>query len=124
MYRRDVVAPQIPRDESWRRPVTVILTVLAGLWIIAVTASAQFAAWAVDQAFMLFDGNQLTGWGWFAPTVVSGVLAAVPALLLARIPRLPAARAAGRVWLLAVALSVPLGVLRGAVPVPLSLIHI
>jgi subtilisin family serine protease len=109
--------PQVPRDESWRGPVTVILAVFAGLWIVGVTALGQLAAWVADQAFNLLNGGQLPGWGWLLATVVSGVLAAVPAVLLALIPRLAAARAAGRVWALAIAVSVPLGVLRSVVPV-------
>ena len=106
-----------PRD-GWRGPVTVILTVLTGLWIAGVFGLAQFVTWGVEQYLQLDQGRELPGWGWLLGTVLATVFAVTPALLLALIPRLPTARAAGRVWTLATALCAVLGTVRAVVPVP------
>jgi Subtilase family len=97
--------------------VTVLLAVLTGLWVVAVLAGGQALGWGGEQIYEVLYGRALPGWGWFAVTFLSGLLAGLPALLLAAVPRLPAARAAGLLWTLGVIVSVVLGILRAVVPV-------
>jgi Subtilase family len=97
--------------------VTVLLAVLTGGWVVAVAVGGQLLGWGGEQVYGLVFGHALPGWGWLTVAVLTGLLAGLPALLLAAVPRLPAARAAGLRWLLAVVLSVVLGILRAVVPV-------
>jgi hypothetical protein len=110
--------PPPPPADGWRRPVTLLLTVLVGLWVVGTFAAAQLITWGAEQLYGIFYGSELPSWAWLVSAVLAGVLAGVPALLLALIPRLPAARAAGRIWTGAAAVSAVLGVLRAVVPVP------
>jgi hypothetical protein len=81
---------------------------------VALTTGAQVVVWLVDQV-LLATGGPMPGWAWPVTSLLDAALVAVPAALLATIPRSPAVRAAGRAWLTgAVALGV-LGLLR-AVP--------
>jgi hypothetical protein len=97
--------------------VTVLLAVLVGLWVVAIFVGGQAFGWGGEQIYEVLYGRALPGWGWLAVTILSGLLAGVPALLLAVVPRLPAARAAGLLWTLGAILSVVLGILRAVVPV-------
>ncbi|GAA1803718.1 S8 family serine peptidase [Planosporangium flavigriseum] len=95
----------------------MLLAVLGGLWIATVMAAGQVLAWGIEQAFAVTSGRELPRWGWLVSTLLSGLLAGVPALLLAVVPRMPAVRAAGRLWTRAVVAAVVLGVVRAGVPI-------
>lgn len=97
--------------------MTVLLAVLVGLWVVAVVVGGQALGWGGEQIYEVLYGRALPGWGWLAVAILSGLLAGVPALLLAVVPRLPAARASGLLWTLGAILSVVLGILRAVVPV-------
>lgn len=97
--------------------MTVLLAVLVGLWVVAVFVGGQALGWGGEQIYEVLYGRALPGWGWLAVAILSGLLAGVPALLLAVVPRLPAARAAGLLWTLGAIVSVVLGILRAVVPV-------
>ncbi|GII26057.1 hypothetical protein Pme01_56540 [Planosporangium mesophilum] len=112
--------PEPPRPgpaDGWRRPVTILLTVLVGLWVAGVLTTGQAAVWGAEQLRAMLVGRELPGWAWLLGSALSGLLAVVPALLLALVPRLPTARAAGRVWTRAVVAAVALGAVRGVVDV-------
>jgi hypothetical protein len=92
-------------------PGAIIATVFVGLWAVALTVVAQLAGWLSDQV-LLATGYATPPWFWPVLGLVNAVLVGLPAILLATIPRSPAARAAGRAWFLgALALGL-LGLLR------------
>jgi hypothetical protein len=95
----------------------VLLAVLAGLWVVAVFAVGQFVLWGLEQLYDTTYGREPPGWAWLLGAALSGLLAGVPALLLALVPRLPPVRAAGRLWTRAIVAAVALGVVRAVVPV-------
>ncbi|MGC9670831.1 S8 family serine peptidase [Planosporangium sp. 12N6] len=104
--------------DGWRYPVTILLTVLAGLWVAGVMAAAPLVVWGAEQLYESITSRVLPGWAWLLGSVLSGALAFLPPLLLACIPRLPAARAAGRVWTCATVAAVVLGLVRAGVTGP------
>jgi hypothetical protein len=111
------VPPARPGD-GWRGPVTVLLAVIVGLWVVGVVAGGQLIAWGAEQLYATVSGRYLPRWGWLASSVGSALLAGVPALLLALMPRMRVVRAAGRLWTRAILVTAVLGVVRAAVPVP------
>lgn len=109
--------PPAAGEDGWRGPVTVLLAVLGGMWVVAVVAAGQLITWGVEQLYAMTSGRELPGWGWLFGSALSGLLACVPALLLALVPRMPVVRAAGRLWTRAILAAVVLGVVRAAVGV-------
>nr|WP_310376783.1 S8 family serine peptidase [Catenuloplanes atrovinosus] len=87
--------PGPPRTNPW----PVVGAVFAGLWIAVVTVVAQWIGWFVEQLGQATTGDAPAGVAAICG-VVAAVLAAIPSLLLALLPRSPGVRAAGRAWLL------------------------
>ncbi|ASW56953.1 peptidase S8 [Plantactinospora sp. KBS50] len=75
----------------------VVAAVFAGLGAVVLTVVAQTLGWLVAQVLLIED-LPTPGWGRALPAVLAAALAGVPALLLARLPRSAAVRAAGRTW--------------------------
>jgi hypothetical protein len=71
----------------------------------------QAAGWLADQIFLQLDLPQ-PWWIWPVAGLILGVLAGLPALLLATIPRAPAIRETGRAWLCGAAVAAAGGVVR------------
>jgi hypothetical protein len=92
----------------------VVAAVLVGVWAAGVTVTLQAAGWLVDQLLVVYAGD-LPWWAWPAISLTNAVLVAVPATLLAFIPRSAAVRAVGRAWL---AGAVAVGLLGAARAVP------
>ncbi|NJC73631.1 S8 family serine peptidase [Planosporangium thailandense] len=95
----------------------MLLAVLVGLWVLATVTGGQVIAWGAEQLYAVLAGRDLPRWGWLASSLGSGLLAFVPAVLLAVVPRMPGARAAGRLWARAVVAGTALGLARAAVGV-------
>lgn len=93
----------------------MLAAVLVGLWAVAVTTGTQSIAWLTDQV-MLAVGEEISGPLWPIGGLINTLLVAVPAALVATIPRSAAVRAAGRAWLLAAALTGVFGFVR-AIPI-------
>ena len=93
----------------------MVAAVLVGLWAVAVAAVGEGGGWLVDQ-ILLVAGLPAQAWLWPVGSAVGATLVAVPAGLLAAVPRSPAVRAAGRVWLLGALALGALGFLR-AIPI-------
>jgi hypothetical protein len=122
-YRREMPQPLVPPPAPWPPPrppapdgsaaaVSVVAAGFAGLWMIGVAVLPQVGTWLVEQALEI-AGVPLTGWAWLAVAWASAALAAVPAVLLAVLPRVPGVRAAGRAWLTGALAMGVLGSLRG-----------
>lgn len=108
--------PAYPPARPSGGPWAVLAAVLVGLWAVGVTAGTQVVAWVVDQA-LLATGSDGSFPLWPVAGLINALLAGVPAVLLATVPKSAAVRAAGRVWLLAAAVLGLFGLLR-TVPVP------
>jgi subtilisin family serine protease len=80
----------------------IVATVLAGLWAVGVTVVIQAAGWTGMQ-LLLATGLPTPGWVWLIAVWLNAFLVGVPSLLLARIPRSPDVRSAGRAWLVGAA---------------------
>lgn len=93
---------------------SVVAAVTVGVWTVAVTVGIQTAGWLADQ-LLLISGLPQPAWGWQVASWLNALLVGGPAALLAVIPRGPAVRAAGRIWLLG---AVALGLLGSARAVP------
>nr|WP_051798959.1 S8 family serine peptidase [Catenuloplanes japonicus] len=87
--------PGPPRANPW----PVVGAVFAGLWFVAVTVTAQWIGWFVEQLGLATTGDATPGVAAICG-VVAAVLAAIPSLLLALLPKSVGVRAAGRAWLL------------------------
>ncbi|MFG1843892.1 S8 family serine peptidase [Micromonospora carbonacea] len=79
-------------------PWPVVAAAVAGCWTVAVVAPAELVGWLADQV-RLATGLDRVVWLWPVVAVVTVLLAGVPALLLALLPRSGAVRATGRAWL-------------------------
>ncbi|MBO4206682.1 S8 family serine peptidase [Micromonospora echinofusca] len=96
-------------------PLLVVATALLGCWTVAVTVGAQGYTWLFEQS-LLIAGQNPRQWEWSPTGALNTVLVALPAGLLAVLPRSAAIRAAGRVWFTGALLLAVLDALR-AVPV-------
>ncbi|MFC7550829.1 S8 family serine peptidase [Plantactinospora sp. GCM10030261] len=92
-------------------PWPVVAAVFVGLWAVAVAFGTQSVGWLVAQV-LLVSGIEQPGWSRSVPAVGGAILVAVPAALLAGLPRSVPVRAAGRVWLLGSAALAVLGLVR------------
>ncbi|WP_229401029.1 S8 family serine peptidase [Micromonospora okii] len=91
--------PPVPGPPPARPgPWPVVAAVLVGCWAVAVTVPAELVGWVADQ-FMMLSGLSRAAWLWPVAAVVTLLLAGVPVLLLALLPRPGAVRATGRAWL-------------------------
>ncbi|MER7267115.1 hypothetical protein ABT344_02195, partial [Micromonospora carbonacea] len=79
-------------------PWPVVAAAVAGCWTVAVVAPAELVGWLADQV-RLATGLDRVVWLWPVVAVVTVLLAGVPALLLALLPRSGAVRTTGRAWL-------------------------
>jgi subtilisin family serine protease len=77
-----------------------VFAVLLGIWIVATTTIVQVATWAVEQ-FLLVVGLAMPAWGWPLAVWANALVIGIPAILLARIAKRRALRAAGTSWALA-----------------------
>lgn len=88
----------------------VVAAVLLGLWIVGLTVVTQLGGWLTDQLLLLVGVDRLV-WLWPVTTVAVVVLAGVPTLLLALLPRSRVVRTVGQLWLVGLlvfgALSLP-----------------
>jgi hypothetical protein len=91
-YREGMTHPARPSAGA------VVAAVLVGVWAVGVTLVLQAAGWLVDQLLVIYAGD-LPWWAWPAISLTNAVLVAVPATLLAFVPRSTAVRAVGRAWL-------------------------
>lgn len=92
----------------------VVAAVFAGIGVVALVFFWQAAGWLTDQVLLQL-GLAQPWWVWPLIGLILAVLAGLPALLLALIPRSVALRQAGRAWLLGVAVATIGGLLR-AIP--------
>jgi subtilisin family serine protease len=76
----------------------VVAAALVGVWAVGVTVVLQVAGWLVDQLLVVYAGD-LPWWAWPVTSLTNAVLVAVPAALLAFIPRSAVVRGVGRAWL-------------------------
>lgn len=105
-------APAPARPGPW----PVVAAVLVGSWAVGLTVGTQAIGWLIAQV-LLASGMDEPAWLWPLLGLVNAALVALPAGLLAALPRSPAVRTAGRVWLLTgIGLGV-FGLLR-AIPLP------
>ncbi|MDI5941260.1 peptidase S8, partial [Micromonospora sp. DH15] len=79
-------------------PWPVVAAVLLGCWTVAVAVPGELVGWLADQV-RLATGLDRVVWLWPVVAAVTVLLAGVPALLLALLPRSGAVRATGRAWL-------------------------
>ncbi|HEU4424377.1 MAG TPA: peptidase S8, partial [Pilimelia sp.] len=93
----------------------IVAAVALGVWAVGLTVVVQGLGWLVDQ-ILLASGFTTPPWLWPLAAVVNALLVAVPAALLAIVPRSPAVRSAGRAWLLGAIALGGFGLLR-AIPV-------
>ncbi|MGN9910825.1 S8 family serine peptidase [Phytohabitans sp. LJ34] len=105
-----------PVPERPTSPWVVAAAAAIGVWAVVVTVLSQAVGWLADQV-LLVTGLDTPTWTWPVVAVVNAVLAGTPAVILAFVPRSPAIRTAGRVWLMGAAALAGLGLLR-AVPEP------
>ncbi|MFF5173940.1 S8 family serine peptidase [Micromonospora sp. NPDC000089] len=111
--------PDGPRSDDDGRsgsPWAVVVAALAGGWTATVVALLQASGWVADQ-LLLAGGRDRWVWLWPAVGVASALLAGLPALLLALLPRSAAVRSTGRVWLAAALALAVLAALRAVPPV-------
>jgi subtilisin family serine protease len=96
-------APPAPSSEitSQSGCLNAFLFAVAGVWVVGVTAIAQWVAWSYEQV-QLIDGTPPGGWFWVLVAVVQALLLALPAVPLAFFIRAPRFRAAYRTWALAI----------------------
>ncbi|MGW0436726.1 S8 family serine peptidase [Micromonospora sp. NPDC003197] len=94
----------------------VVAAVLVGCWAVFLTVTTQAIGWLIAQ-LLLASGIDEPAWLWPLVGVVNAALVALPAGLLAALPRSPAVRTTGRVWLVS---SIGLGVfgLLRTIPMP------
>ncbi|WP_407940378.1 S8 family serine peptidase [Micromonospora auratinigra] len=97
-------------------PWPVVAAVLTGCWAVLVTTAGQLVGWVVDQG-VLAAGLDRSLLVWPVVALVTVLLVGAPALALALLPRAPAVRATGRVWLAATLASGLLVLLRTVPPV-------
>src|SRR4051794_31939932 len=95
-----VPVPGAPWPPGPSRAVGVVLTVLAGVWLVAVTVAAHALGAAADQVIAVLEVHE-PWWLWPATGWLPAVLGAIPALLLATLSRLRWARVIGRGWVAA-----------------------
>ncbi|GAA2707585.1 S8 family serine peptidase [Micromonospora olivasterospora] len=111
------VPPPVPGPPPDRPgPWPVVAAVLAGCWTVAVTVPTELVGWLVDQT-LLAAGLDRAVWLWPAVALATVVLAGVPVLLLALLPRAGAVRAAGWAWLAGLLAFGALALLRALPPV-------
>ncbi|MGC1213469.1 MAG: peptidase S8, partial [Micromonospora sp.] len=79
-------------------PWALVAAVLTGCWAVLLTLVGQFAGWGVDQA-VLAAGLDRAVRAWPLVALGTVLLVGAPTLALALLPRAPAVRATGRVWL-------------------------
>lgn len=108
--------PYYPPARPQGGPWAVLAAVLAGLWAVGGTIGTQGVAWLIDQVLLATGTDRLLPL-WPVAGLVNALLAGVPAVLLATLPKSPAVRAAGRAWLLAATVLGLLGLLR-MIPMP------
>ncbi|MFC4997213.1 S8 family serine peptidase [Dactylosporangium cerinum] len=93
------------------RGLALALTIVLGLWAVAVTVAVHGGGWLVGQGLVAL-GSGLPRWFWPVAGWLVAVLVAGPALLLARLSPLPFARTAGLQWAITALLGGLLGTLR------------
>lgn len=76
----------------------MVAAVFTGVWAVLVTVVGQLAGWVFDQA-VLTAGRDRVVLLWPVIALVTVLLVGAPTLALALLPRSPAVRATGRVWL-------------------------
>lgn len=94
----------------------MVAAALVGAAAVALTVAAETAGWFVEQMLLILGFDQ-PAWTRPLASLVATLLVAIPAGLLAALPRSPGVRAAGRVWLLGATALAGFGLLR-AVPLP------
>jgi hypothetical protein len=87
----------------------------ASVWIIGVTVLVHLIGWSTDQV-LLIQGTPLPWYAWPLISWGHALLVALPVVPLAYFTREPRLQAVYRVWLLAIAFIVPLGLVR-ALPI-------
>lgn len=76
----------------------VVAAVFLGLWIVGLTLVTQLGGWLTDQLLLLIGVDRLV-WLWPVTTVAVVILAGIPTLLLALLPRSRVVRTVGQLWL-------------------------
>ena len=104
-------APAPARPGPW----PTVAAVLVGCWAVAVTVGGQATGWLIAQV-LLVAGIDEPAWFWPVGDLVAAGLVALPAGLLAGLPRSVAVRTTGRAWLIAAGALGVFGLLR-AIPV-------
>jgi subtilisin family serine protease len=83
------------RERGWALAVTIVL----GLWTVGVVVGTNALLWIIGDT-LLIEGLSLPLFVWLLGSVLTVLLAGVPALVLGQLARVPFARTAGRQWLL------------------------
>ncbi|MGW5671938.1 S8 family serine peptidase, partial [Micromonospora sp. NPDC003776] len=81
-------------------PWPVVAAVFTGVWAVLVTVAGQVAGWVFDQAVLTAGRDRLVLL-WPVIALATVLLVGAPVLALALLPRSPAVRTTGRVWLVA-----------------------
>ncbi|BCB80235.1 S8 family serine peptidase [Phytohabitans flavus] len=110
------MAYPFPAPERQTNPWVVVAAASIGVWAVLITVLSQAVGWLADQV-LLVTGLATPIWTWPVVAVINAALAGAPAAVLAFVPRSPAVRTAGRVWLAGAAALAGLGLLR-AIPEP------
>ena len=115
---RNLLRVYVQQEQPWRRPLTAVLAVLVGLWTAGASVATATAGWIAAETRLELYSRPLAAWAWLVVAGAGTVLAGLPALLLALVPRAQPARVAGRTWALAALLSGVLGAARATVSWP------
>ncbi len=94
----------------------VVAASLVGVGIVPVAVIGAVAGWGAGQLVEVTSG-ELPWWTWPVIALLIGALVGGPAALVAFVPRSPAVRTTGRVWLLAAGAAAALTLLRMVPPV-------
>ncbi|MGI5179343.1 S8 family serine peptidase [Dactylosporangium sp. CA-152071] len=95
------------RSRGWALGLTIVL----GLWAVAVTVAVHAGVWVVGEGLLAL-GFELPSFVWPAAGWLAALLVAGPAFLLARLSRVAFAQVAGRQWALTALLGGLLGTAR------------
>jgi subtilisin family serine protease len=104
---------------AWAQPVqprrsnvgAIIAASLIGVGIVPAAVGGSVAGWGWEQLVLVGSGER-PWWAWILIALMTGALVAVPAALLAFVPRSPAVRVTGLSWLMAAGAAAAMTALR------------
>ncbi|MFI5906176.1 S8 family serine peptidase [Dactylosporangium sp. NPDC051541] len=102
-------SPAVPSRRAWGW--SLALTIVLGLWVTASVVLVEAGLSLVADALGI-EGTSVPRWAWAVASIVTLLLAGVPALLLSLLSPIWFARTAGRQWLIAIGFGALLGFAR------------